>query len=96
VVAPEDAPKNIGGFVDDIIGVDGFVMPATQHDAVLWLSGGAYDVIFDTARAAIAELATLAAIADETSSWPYRHDLDLTGFIDGTRTPRSSRLPTSS
>ena len=31
-------------------------MPATQHDAVLWLSGGAYDVIFDTARAAIAAL----------------------------------------
>jgi porphyrinogen peroxidase len=87
VVAPEDAPKNIGGFVDDIIGVDGFVMPATQHDAVLWLSGGAYDVIFDTARAAIAELATLPAIADETSSWPYRHDLDLTGFIDGTENP---------
>ena len=31
-------------------------MPATQHDAVLWLSGSAYDVIFDVARAAIAEL----------------------------------------
>jgi hypothetical protein len=28
-------------------------MPATQHDAVLWLWGGDYDVIFDTARAAI-------------------------------------------
>src|SRR5262249_57236677 len=65
----------------------GFVMPATQHDAVLWLSGSAYDVIFDTARAAIAALHEVAAVAEETSSWPYRHDLDLTGFIDGTENP---------
>jgi hypothetical protein len=64
-VAPEDAPENVGGFADDIVGVDGFVMPATQHDAVLWLSGSAYDVIFDTARAAIAELETLASIAED-------------------------------
>ncbi|HJY32472.1 MAG TPA: hypothetical protein VJ573_06195 [Actinomycetota bacterium] len=49
-VAPDDAPSDVSGFNQDIVGVDGFVMPATQHDAVLWLSGSAYDVIFDTAR----------------------------------------------
>ena len=27
------------------------------------------------------------SLAEETSSWPYRHDLDLTGFIDGTENP---------
>jgi putative iron-dependent peroxidase len=62
-------------------------MPATQHDAVLWLSGSAYDVIFDTARAAIKALGGLGTVAEETSSWPYRDDLDLTGFIDGTENP---------
>jgi putative iron-dependent peroxidase len=62
-------------------------MPATQHDAVLWLSGSAYDVIFDAARAAIGELEGLAIVADETSSWPYQHDRDLTGFIDGSENP---------
>jgi len=86
-VAPDDAPKGVVGFDHDVVGVDGFVMPATQHDAVLWLSGSAYDVIFDTARAVIAELAGRASLAEETSSWPYRHDLDLTGFIDGTENP---------
>ena len=75
------------GFNEDLVGVDGFVMPATQHDAVLWLSGSAYDVVFDVARGAIAELARLASVAEETSSWPYRHDRDLTGFIDGTENP---------
>ena len=33
-------------------------MPATQHDAVLWISGGSYDVVFDVARAAIARSVT--------------------------------------
>jgi porphyrinogen peroxidase len=44
-------------------------------------------VIFDTARGAIGELGGLASVAEETSSWPYRHDRDLTGFIDGTENP---------
>jgi putative iron-dependent peroxidase len=25
-------------------------MPGTQHDALVWLSGSAYDVVFDMAR----------------------------------------------
>jgi porphyrinogen peroxidase len=87
-VAPDDAPPDVEGFNEDVVGVDGFVMPATQHDAVLWLSGSAYDVIFDTARAAIASLRDRASVAEETSSWSYRYDLDLTGFIDGTKNPR--------
>jgi len=85
--APDDAPPDVEGFNEDVVGIDAFVMPATQHDAVLWLSGSAYDVIFDTARAAIAALRDRASVAEETSSWPYRHDLDLTGFIDGTENP---------
>jgi porphyrinogen peroxidase len=85
--APEDAPTDASGFAEDLVGPDGFVMPATQHDAVLWLSGSGYDVIFDTARATVGELADLASLAEETSSWPYHHDLDLTGFIDGTKNP---------
>jgi putative iron-dependent peroxidase len=81
------------GFDEDLVGSDGFVMPATQHDAVLWLSGSAYDVVFDVARGVMAELAGLASIAEETSSWPYRHDLDLTGFIDGTENPTLIEAP---
>jgi putative iron-dependent peroxidase len=86
-VVPDEAPAGVTGFDEDLVGVDGFVMPATQHDAVLWLSGMAYDVIFDTARAAIGALAGVVSVADETSSWPYQHDRDLTGFIDGSENP---------
>jgi uncharacterized membrane protein len=38
----------------DVVGAEGYRMPATQHDAVLWLSGSAYDVVFETAPRAIA------------------------------------------
>jgi putative iron-dependent peroxidase len=62
-------------------------MPGTQHDAVLWLSGSAYDVVFDMAREAIAALGPFASVVEESSSWPYQHDRDLTGFIDGTENP---------
>jgi len=86
-VVPEDAPLAMAGFNQNLIGMDGFVMPATQHDAVLWISGSAYDVVFDVSRDAIGKLAELAVVADETSSWPYHHDRDLTGFIDGSENP---------
>ena len=43
--------------------------------------------IFEVARTAIAELRGLASAVEETSSWPYRHDRDLTGFVDGTENP---------
>jgi putative iron-dependent peroxidase len=86
-VVPEDAPADVDDFDRDLVGTDGFAMPATQHDAVLWLSGSAYDVVFECARNAIADLTAVATVVEETSSWPYMHDRDLTGFIDGTENP---------
>ena len=92
-VVPDGAPADVAGFNDDIRGADGYVMPATQHDAVLWLAGSAYDVVFDESRQAIAALAHVASVADETSSWAYRYDHDLTGFIDGTENPSLLEAP---
>jgi putative iron-dependent peroxidase len=92
-VAPGDAPADVHGFDADVAGGDGFVMPATQHDAVLWLSGSAYDVVFEVSRMAIGALAGIASVAEETSSWPYRRDRDLTGFIDGTENPTLIEAP---
>ena len=62
-VLPHDAPSRVEGFNARSRRADGYTMPATQHDAVLWLSGSAYDVVFDTARAAIAALASVASVA---------------------------------
>jgi porphyrinogen peroxidase len=86
-LVPDDAPVGVKGFNKEIQGIEGFVMPDTQHDALLWLSSSAYDVVFDMARTVIRDLAGQASLAEETSSWSYRHDRDLTGFIDGSENP---------
>jgi putative iron-dependent peroxidase len=91
-VAPGEIPDEVTGFDEDLSGA-GFTMPATQHDAVMWISGSEYDVVFDVSRQAIAELAKVATVAEETSSWPYHHDRDLTGFIDGTENPSLIEAP---
>ena len=93
-VAPRRRAGRVEGFDGDLVGADGFTMPATQHDAVLWLSGSAYDVVFECAREAIAELEG-GHVVEETSSWPYLHDRDLTGFIDGTENPTLIDAPES-
>ncbi|MBV9156810.1 MAG: Dyp-type peroxidase [Acidobacteriaceae bacterium] len=86
-VAPADAPPDVKGFDQQIQGKEEFIMPSTQHDALVWLSGSAYDVLFDMARSIINDLAKQASLGEETSGWPYRHDRDLTGFIDGSENP---------
>jgi putative iron-dependent peroxidase len=86
-IVPQDAPPGVEGFNNEIQGTEGFVLPSTQHDALAWLSGSAYDVIFDMARSVVHDLAGQASLVEETSSWPYRHDRDLTGFIDGSENP---------
>jgi porphyrinogen peroxidase len=92
-VAPDEAAPGLTGFNAPLVGADGYVMPATQHDALLWLSGSAYDVVFEVAQMALRALAGIAAVAEETSSWPYRRDRDLTGFIDGTENPTLAEAP---
>jgi porphyrinogen peroxidase len=86
-LAPDDIPAGVEGFNREIQGVEGFRMPATQHDALVWLSGSSYDVLFDMARTVIRDLSGVANLAEETASWPYRHDRDLTGFTDGSENP---------
>ena len=86
-VAPDAAPPGVVGFNDPMIGPTGYALPATQHDVVIWLTGSAYDVVFDLSRGVVTELAGVATLAHELVGWPYHHDRDLTGFIDGTENP---------
>lgn len=84
---PQGLPADLTGFNRPVRGIEGFEMPATQHDLFVWLSSSSYDLLFDAARGILASLAPLATVADEEMAWPYHHDRDLTGFIDGTENP---------
>jgi porphyrinogen peroxidase len=92
-VAPQDMPAGVMDFEQDVRGVDGFTMPATQHDLWLWAASHAYDKVFDVAKEAMQALAGLATLALEVAGWTYRGDRDLTGFIDGTKNPSLLEAP---
>ena len=62
-IVPDDVPPGVEGFNKQIQGTEGFVMPSTQHDALVWLSGSAYDVIFDMARSVAQDLVGQASLA---------------------------------
>src|SRR6476659_1817722 len=80
-------PADVTGFNAPVASPTGYVLPATQHDIVIWLTGSGYDVVFDLSRGVVGTLAGLARVANEIVGWPYHHDRDLTGFIDGTENP---------
>lgn len=86
-VQPAGTPADLTGFNAALVGIEGFSMPATQHDVALLFAGPEQSAVFDAARRAIAALAPLARLADETTGWVYQGNRDLTGFIDGTENP---------
>ena len=86
-VAPDRSPRDLHGFVEPVVGIEGFSMPATQHDLVLWVAGGSNDVVFDAALGISRPWLSWPAWPRRPLSWSYHRDLDLTGFIDGTENP---------
>jgi putative iron-dependent peroxidase len=86
-LGPGTIPDDVHGFDEPLTGPDGFAMPATQHDLLVWVAAGTRDVVFDEAMRAVRTLGPLATLADETTGWTYHHHLDLTGFVDGTENP---------
>jgi putative iron-dependent peroxidase len=85
-VAPSHTPASLADF-REIVGPDGRRAPSTQHDAWMWISGGAPDVNFDHARAATAVVADVAELAAEQAGFTYHEGRDETGFVDGTANP---------
>lgn len=86
--AREDAcPVGLHDFDAPVVGDDGFTMPATQHDVVVWVGGGRQDAMFDEGRRAVEALQGIATLVHENKGWNYHGNVDLTGFTDGTENP---------
>ncbi len=84
---PDASAASVHGFNEPITGDEDLVFPATQHDAVIWLTGASYDLVFDVSHVVTTTLLPTAQLAHELVGWPYHADRDLTGFIDGTENP---------
>ena len=59
-LSPKAIPPGLAGFNEPIVGADGYSLPATQYDVVVWLTGAAFDVVFDVSRGVVSALAPLA------------------------------------
>jgi porphyrinogen peroxidase len=86
-VSPGDSPADAAGWTEDLLGAGRYRMPATQHDAWVWVAGGDRTAVFDNARTVLTGLTGTARVGAEVTGWLYRHDRDLTGFVDGTENP---------
>jgi putative iron-dependent peroxidase len=89
----ETRPEDSRGMNDDVVGPDGFRMPATQRDVWIWVSGGSRSSVFDATAALTKALAQVAKVESELDGWVYQQDRDLTGFIDGTENPSAFDAP---
>ncbi len=92
-VRPAEAPADAASFLRDIVGSDGYTIPATQADLFVWIAGASYDNVFDVATAAVDYLKPHAALVRELTGWAYQHNRDLTGFQDGTENPTLVEAP---
>ncbi len=86
-VRPDACPDDVHDYEQAVVGDDGFTMPATQHDLVVWIAGGRQDSVFDEGERALSSLGGIATLAHENKGWNYHGNVDLTGFIDGTENP---------
>jgi porphyrinogen peroxidase len=92
-VAPADAPSGAASFQRDLVGPDGYTMPATQADIFIWIAGASYDSVFDVATTIVDHLKPVATPVRELTGWTYQHNRDLTGFQDGTENPTLVEAP---
>ena len=93
LLAPEsEVPANLTPLAP-IRGVAG-TMPAQPHDLWLWLQDHGPDANLDAARLAVAALAPVLTLVEDTQGFVYRDSRDLTGFIDGTENPTLDDAPT--
>ena len=86
-------PQDSIGMNEDVVGLDGFRMPATQRDVWIWVSGGSRTSVFDATAALTRALAEVATVESELDGWVYQQDRDLTGFVDGTKNPSAFEAP---
>jgi len=91
-IAPNQQPDDFGDF-ETIAAVDGFEMPAAQHDLWLWLHGTGPDAVFNIARLTATSLGDRVRVASEQGAFTYQASQDLTGFEDGTENPPLDEAP---
>src|SRR5690348_11783471 len=70
-VFPEDVPDNLFSFDEDVVGTNGMVVPAVQHDVWVWITQSNAATLYDSMSKAVSLLSPFADLASEQICFPY-------------------------
>ena len=90
-VFPADTPDGISSFDKDLVGINGAVAPATQHDVWIWITQSNAATLYDSMSKAVSLLAPFADLASEQTCFPYHNNVTFDGFADGLANPNAFR-----
>ena len=90
-VFPEDVPDNLFSFEEDLVGLNGMVVPATQHDLWVWITQSSAASLYDSMSKAITLLGPFADLESEQVCFPYHNNVTFDGFADGIANPNPFR-----
>jgi len=90
-VFPEDVPDNLFSFDEDVVGTNGMVIPAVQHDVWVWITQSNAATLYDSMSKAVSLLSPFADLASEQICFPYHNNVTFDGFADGVANPNPFR-----
>jgi putative iron-dependent peroxidase len=90
-VFPEDVPDNLFSFAEDVVGTNGMVAPAVQHDVWVWITQSNAATLYDSMSKAVSLLSPFADLASEQICFPYHNNVTFDGFADGVANPNPFR-----
>src|SRR6185369_13597551 len=90
-VYAEDVPDNLSSFGDDLVGINGAVAPAAQHDVWVWITQSNAATLYDSMSKTVALLSPFADLASEQICFPYHNNVTFDGFADGVANPNPFR-----
>lgn len=88
-----DMPDNLSSFSQDLHGINGITMPATQLDFWLWLSQGSPSALFDSLYEIDKILRPYLDLVSQTTCFQYYNGVTFDGFVDGLANPNPFRAP---
>lgn len=89
-----DLPDNLSSFTDDLQGINGKIMPATQLDFWLWFSQANPSALFDSLYEINQLLRPYVDLVSQTTCFQYYNGVTFDGFADGTANPNPFRAST--
>lgn len=90
-VFPDGVPDNLFSFSDDLVGISGAIVPATQCDLWVWITQSNAATLFDSMSKAIALITPFADLVSEQVCFPYHNNITFDGFADGIANPNPFR-----